>query len=404
MTSAEEVPAFDTDKWGDFTWGGGNNRIRILPEGTISPQQYEDTMTHEVGHSGEQAVGNYGTWNPGVEHRSHNMLDAVNIGGVADPNDPYFGTLKEEVVGSNPFTQNEVMSTKGILSDRLGVIQGVDPIAAQDRLADVNRKSRDQGLLGQDTASSGMGNFIPAPVKEGLKAVKEVVNKEPTSIKEAQSQGKSYFMKDGKKQLAVTGEQLAKFKKSDLYDSGSKKSALSQWANIANKKGGMKKLFPEEKKELKIPTPKADQKAASDTAFNKIAEWEGGYQSSTFDDPGDKSNRIGYGRIAKKGEVTTKAKEDKWLKGEIDSIGKYLDEVVTADLTPNQRAVLTSLIFNVGRTSFKGSKALAALNAGDMDEFRKQAFSKEKGWVKSGGKRMAGLVNRRKKEEDLFFG
>ena len=61
-------------------------------------------------------------------------------------------------------------------------------------------------------------------------------------------------------------------------------------------------------------------------------------------------------------------------------------------------------MFNVGRGSFKGSKALAALNAGDMDECRKQAFSKEKGWVKSGGKRMAGLVNRRKKEEDLFFG
>ena len=425
MTSAEEVPAFDTNKWGDFTWGGGDNRIRILPEGTISPQQYEDTMTHEVGHSGEQAIGNYGTWNPGVENRSHNMLDAVNIGGVTDPNDPYFGNTKEH--GRGILSEFDADNN---LRDRLGgrTLQtdphseaispyvrpdswswkDVDPVAAQDRSIDVNRRSRemiDQGLLGQDTASSGTESFIPPPVKEGLKAVKEVVKKEePTSIKEAQSQGKSYFMKDGKKQLAVTGEQLSKFKKSDLYDSGSKKSALSQWANIANKKGGMKKLFPPKKKELKIPTPKADQKAASETAFNKIAEWEGGFQSSTFDDPGDKSNRIGYGRESKKGEVTTKAKEDKWLKGEIDSIGKYLDEVVTADLTPNQRAALTSLVFNVGRGSFKGSKALAALNAGDMDEFRKQAFSKEKGWVKSGGKRMDGLVNRRKKEEGLFFG
>ena len=420
MTSAREVPAFSGTTQGRAEWGPGYRDISILPQVTdvldpmrnpskhLTPNQYEDVMTHEVGHLGEQAVGNYRNWGDDVEDRSHNMLYGRNVGGVFDPRAPYFGTP-----GVDPINQDY---RRGILSDRLGGDQTlkhvadrhkwvpVDTMDAQERLADVNRQSKFEGLLGQDTVSTGSESFIPPPVKEGLKAVKEVVNKEPTSIKEAQAQGKSYFMKDGKKQLAVTGEQLAKFKKSDLYDSGSKKSALSQWANIANKKGGMKKLFPEEKKELKIPTPKADQKAASETAFNKIAEWEGGYQPSTFDDPGDKSNRIGYGRKAKKGEVTTKAKEDKWLKGEIDSIGKYLDEVVTANLTPNQRAALTSLVFNVGRGSFKGSKALAALNAGDMDEFRKQAFSKEKGWVKSGGKRMAGLVNRRKKEEDLFFG
>jgi GH24 family phage-related lysozyme (muramidase) len=420
MTSVEEVPAFDTNKWGDFTWGGGNNRIRILPEdrvgldpinrrrGLLTPEQYEDVMAHEVGHSGEQAIGNYATWNPGVENRTHNMLYGHNIAG-------YFPTEQPSTLQTDAHS--------GVMSPYMGPGSrswvDVDPVAAQERLLGVNQKARsmiDQGLLGQDTDSYGTEAFIPAPLRKfGSKAIKHLGGHdhdephdepvaEPTSIKEAQAQGKSYFMKDGKKQLAVTGEQLAKFKKSDLYDSGSKKSALSQWANIANKKGGMKKLFPEEKKELKPTTPKADQKAASETAFNKIAEWEGGYQPSTFDDPGDKSNRIGYGRIAKKGEVTTKAKEDKWLKGEIDSIGKYLDEVVTADLTPNQRAALTSLVFNVGRSSFKGSKALAALNAGDMDEFRKQAFSKEKGWVKSGGKRMAGLVNRRKKEEDLFFG
>jgi lysozyme len=378
----------------------------VLPseEGLLSPEQYDETMTHEVGHLGEQAVGNYSPWGREVLDRSHNMLYAPNVGGVTDPKNPYVG---DRLGVGKTSRYDEGVPQLGIEGGTIGV--DVDPIAAQERLLGANQKARsmiDQGLLGQDTESSGSEGFLAAPlIKEGVKAIEKLVKKkEPTSIKEAQAQGKSYFMKDGNKQLAVTGEQLAKFKKTDLYDSGSKKSALSQWANIANKEGGMKKLFPPEKKELKIPTPKADQKAASETAFNKIAEWEGGYQSSTFDDPGDKSNRIGYGRKSKKGEVTTKAKEDKWLKSEIDEIGKYLDKVITADLTPNQRAALTSLVFNVGRTSFKGSKALAALNAGDMDEFRKQAFSKEKGWVKSGGKRMDGLVNRRKKEEDLFFG
>jgi lysozyme len=441
----------DPDRIGEYTrWYGNPNtgtlgRDEMSIRSDVAGTDFQDVLAHEVGHRGHYLSGLLGTQAGPPRAPVRPFVEGVPQLGIEN--------RTAWVSQVDPYVEQERMYTPD-KSDRwhhvLYGMEGDRPVLSGGGRGEIN-----QGILASDIEvanqlarnvpkrdvitypkgepTSLLSTDAPAPqtalsaqegVSEGItmdelrhhgsnikskagnlvSTVKEMFKGEPTSIKEAQAQGKSYFMKDGKKQLAVTGEQLAKFKKSDLYDSGSKKSALSQWANIANKKGGMKKLFPEEKKELKPATPKADQKAASDTAFNKIAEWEGGYQSSTFDDPGDKSNRIGYGRIAKKGEVTTKAKEDKWLKGEIDSIGKYLDEVVTADLTPNQRAALTSLIFNVGRTSFKGSKALAALNAGDMDEFRKQAFSKEKGWVKSGGKRMEGLVNRRKKEEDLFFG
>jgi len=140
----------------------------------------------------------------------------------------------------------------------------------------------------------------------------------------------------------------------------------------------------------------------SQVAMDKIADWEGGYQDKPFTDVDTK--RIGFGRKYKKGEKTTEAKERGWLMGKVQDIGDFLDGVVTADLTANQKAALTSLVYNVGRTSFKKSKALKALNAGDMDEFKKQAFSRNKGWVKSKGKFMEGLYNRRKKEQALFFG
>ena len=140
----------------------------------------------------------------------------------------------------------------------------------------------------------------------------------------------------------------------------------------------------------------------SQVAMDKIADWEGGYQDKPFTDVGTK--RIGFGRKYEKGEKTTEAKERGWLMGKVQDIGDFLDGVVTADLSANQKAALTSLVYNVGRTSFKKSKALKALNAGDMDEFKLQAFSKNKGWVKSKGKFIEGLYNRRKKEQALFFG
>lgn len=322
MTSAREVPAIPYGRKGDFTWGGNRRDIRILPQVTdvldpmrkpsmhLSPNQYEDTMTHEVGHSGEQAVGNYRTWNPGVENRSHNMLYAENVGGITDPNDPYFGTTEEH--------------GRGILSDRLGgrTLQtdppnigpesrswvDVDPVAAQERLADINRKSKFEGLLGQDTVSTGSEGFIPAPARAvreiftprtesgiGGETVErqdeereedrswaygdapprdrvEVLEQEreeirPTTLKQAQAQGKAHFWHDGKKKLAVTADQLAKFKKSDLYDSGSKKSALSQWANIAQSEGGMKKLFKKKSDKqvaAKVKETKADKQFLDD--------------------------------------------------------------------------------------------------------------------------------------------
>jgi len=77
-------------------------------------------------------------------------------------------------------------------------------------------------------------------------------------------------------------------------------------------------------------------------------------------------------------------------------------ELVKVPLNKNQRAALTSLIYNVGVKSFRDSNALKALNKGEMDTFRREAFG-DKGWNNAKGKPGI-LAPRRKREEQLFFG
>ena len=287
---------------------------------------------------------------------------------------------------------------------------------------------------------------------------------QPTTIAQAQAAGSPYFWDNGKKKLAITAEQLAAFKGGAQYDPAGG-SALTQWANIQNQpQMGLEPVLDIPRQEPTLPLrrrspvgddyyqwrgfnrgeappepsmmdrvrgfvggilpggrtesgvggdvaprrlerPVREGRVApvsySQVALDKIADWEG-FRDKPFDDVG--TRRIGYGRKAKKGETTSSDKERGWLMGKVQDIGDWLDGVVTADLNANQKAALTSLVYNVGQGSFKKSKALKALNAGDMDEFRKQAFSKEQGWVKSKGKFIEGLHNRRKKEQALFFG
>ena len=291
---------------------------------------------------------------------------------------------------------------------------------------------------------------------------------QPTTIAQAQAAGSPYFWDNGKKKLAITAEQLAAFKGGAQYDpaGGSaltqwaniqtqpqvpqmdlqpvldiprqeptlplrRRSPVGddyyQWRGfnrgeappepsmMDRVRGFVGGILPGGRTESgvggdvaprRLERPVREGRVApvsySQVAMDKIADWEGGYQDKPFDDVG--TRRIGFGRKAKEGEETTEAKERGWLMGKVQDIGDWLDSVVTADLNANQKAALTSLVYNVGQGSFKKSKALKALNAGDMDEFKRQAFSKEQGWVKSKGKFVKGLHNRRQKEQALFFG
>jgi len=79
------------------------------------------------------------------------------------------------------------------------------------------------------------------------------------------------------------------------------------------------------------------------------------------------------------------------------------------NMNPNQKASTISLIHNVGMGGFKTggkegniTKAYKALMSGNYDVFRKEAFDKNKGFVRAGGKIIEGLQNRRRYEDELF--
>ena len=148
-------------------------------------------------------------------------------------------------------------------------------------------------------------------------------------------------------------------------------------------------------------------------------------------DIGDGEVTIGYGQTktgAALGDTITskKAAEDlkkRLYKVEIPQFNKHIKPFLQQPITPIQRIVLISLIYNTGlgfpsvrksngdlehrpgfRYNSRGQEtnAFKALKEGNYTEFKKQAFNKKIGFVKSAGVINKGLVNRRKAEEEMW--
>ena len=77
---------------------------------------------------------------------------------------------------------------------------------------------------------------------------------------------------------------------------------------------------------------------------------------------------------------------------------KDYNNLVDADLNPNQQAAVKSLLYNIGGPQFANSNARAALNSGDFEAFQKEAAE----FRMANGKVIPGLENRRAKELSLF--
>ena len=116
---------------------------------------------------------------------------------------------------------------------------------------------------------------------------------------------------------------------------------------------------------------------------------------------------VGYGstRRVKHGKKVTKEQAEKWLKEDIKKANTTVNRLVKIELNNNQKNALISLVYNVGEGNFKKSKALKALNSGDIETFLKEAFDPKIGFVKAkkGGRILKGLVNRRTAEKELFM-
>ena len=111
---------------------------------------------------------------------------------------------------------------------------------------------------------------------------------------------------------------------------------------------------------------------------------------------------IGFGTTVFLKQKITLARAYELLIRDMKSFDDAIGKLIVIGLTDNQRAAILSLVYNVGVRSFKRSKALRYLNAGKIGLFKREAFDKDVGWVRSGGMVVRGLVNRRALEEALF--
>lgn len=136
-----------------------------------------------------------------------------------------------------------------------------------------------------------------------------------------------------------------------------------------------------------------------------------GFQAEPYSDYAQTS--IGYGTRANEGEKSiTEAEASQRLMDHIQTeIIPKLDKALAAakvGLTPEQKASLISLCYNVGTDTFLRSSAFQALKGGDIKRFVAEVSDPERGFTKTrtamGGLQVnPGLVERRKKEMEPFL-
>ena len=96
----------------------------------------------------------------------------------------------------------------------------------------------------------------------------------------------------------------------------------------------------------------------------------------------------------------TKERAIELFKNTVEKYEKAVNELIKVKLTQNQFNALVSFTYNVGISALKVSTLLKKVNANPSDETIKNEFEK---WVNAGGKQVQGLLNRRKKEVEMYF-
>jgi len=109
---------------------------------------------------------------------------------------------------------------------------------------------------------------------------------------------------------------------------------------------------------------------------------------------------IGYGHTkgVKKGMKIDQTEADRLLDIDLIDVARAIRKFVKVDLNDNQVQSLVSFIFNVGSGAFSKSTLLKKIN---LKEFAFASLEFDK-WVYAKGKKLSGLVRRRKAERDLF--
>lgn len=137
----------------------------------------------------------------------------------------------------------------------------------------------------------------------------------------------------------------------------------------------------------------------SNTGIELIKRFEGCRLNAYQDSVGVWSIGYGHTKNVKKGMLITQDQADKFLKEDLKVYENYVKTYVSYNINQNQFDALVSFTYNVGGGNLQKSTLLVYLNQGKIT-FAANEFDK---WTYAGGKKLTGLVNRRKAEKELFL-
>ena len=133
--------------------------------------------------------------------------------------------------------------------------------------------------------------------------------------------------------------------------------------------------------------------------LDKLKEWEGCVLHPYKDAAGLLT--IGVGHLIQPSETFGTITLDHALDilaNDLIRFEEAVNKYVTVPLEQNQFDALVSFAFNVGVGAFKSSTLLKKLNVGFYESIPDQMLR----WTKAGGKKLDGLVTRRKNEIELW--
>jgi lysozyme len=114
---------------------------------------------------------------------------------------------------------------------------------------------------------------------------------------------------------------------------------------------------------------------------------------------------IGVGHTgpeARQGMTITREQSRAYLRADAETADKAVSELVRVPLTENQRFVLVSFVFNLGRSRLATSTLLRLLNAGDYASVPTQLLRWNKETIDGVLRDNVGLTHRREAEIKLW--
>ncbi len=135
-------------------------------------------------------------------------------------------------------------------------------------------------------------------------------------------------------------------------------------------------------------------------AVDLIAEFEG-FEPKPYKCPAGVWT-IGYGQTqgvtAKSKPVTEKQARERLYYDVTKVFAPQLDGLLEVKLTDEQYAALLSFTYNLGAGALRKSTLLRMVNQRRWDSAKLQFYR----WVFAGGRKLNGLIRRRKREAELF--